>query len=96
MILPSRSVWKRTEPAQSRVDKFVTKSRADGFQFNESKCKELRISFAKSENTLEPVSINNTNIEVVPSAKLLSVMILNDLKWNVHVEMVCKKVAPRL
>ena len=85
-----------TSSMQSHVDKFVTKSRADGFQLNESKCKELRISFTKSENTLEPVTINNTNIEVVPSAKLLGVMISNDLKWNVHVEMICKKVAVRL
>ena len=45
---------------------------------------------------LEPVTINNTNIEVVPSAKLLCVMISNDLKWNVHVEIICKKVAVRL
>ena len=37
-----------TSSMQSRVDKFVTKSRADGFQLNESKCKELRISFTKS------------------------------------------------
>ena len=58
--------------------------------------KELRISFTKSENTLEPVTINNTNIEVVPSAKLLGVMISNDLKWNMHVEMIYRKVAARL
>ena len=81
---------------QSRFDEFVIKSRADGFQLNESKGKELRISFTKSENPLEPITINNTNIEVVPSAKLLGVMISNDLKWNVHVEMICKKVAGRL
>ena len=85
-----------TSSMQSRVDEFVTKSRADGFQLNESKCKELRISFTKSENTLEPVTINNANIEVVPSAKLLGVMISNDLQWNVHVEMICKKVASLL
>ena len=59
---------------------------------NESKGKELRISFTKSENPLEPITINNTIVEVVPSAKLLGVMISNDLKWNVHVEMMCKKV----
>ena len=85
-----------TSSMQSHVDKFVTKSRADGFQLNESKCKELKISFTKSENTLEPVTINNTNIEVVPPAKLLGVMISNDLKWNVHVEMIGKKVAVSL
>ena len=81
---------------QSCVDEFVSKSRADGFQLKESKCKELRISFTKSENPLEPITINNTNIEFVPSAELLGVMIWNDLKWNVHVEMICKKVAARL
>ena len=85
-----------TSSMQSRVDEFVTKSRADGFQLNESKCKELRISFTKSENSLEPIAINNTNIEVVPSAKLLGVMISSDLKWNVHLEMICKKVAALL
>ena len=63
---------------------------------NDSKCKELRISYTKSENPLEPITINNMNIEVVPSAKLLGVMISNDLKWNVHAEMICMKVAARL
>ena len=92
MILPSLSVWKRTKPARcNRALINLLQSRADGFQLNESKCKELRISFIKSENTLEPVTISNTNIEVVPSAKLLGVMISNDLKWNVHVEMIGKK-----
>lgn len=80
-----------TSSMQSRFDEFVTKSRADGFQLNESKCKELRISFTKSESILEPITIHNTNIEIVPSAKSLGVMIS-----NVHVEMICKKVATRL
>ena len=78
-----------TSSMQSRVDEFVTKSRADGFQLNESKCKELRISFTKSENPLELIIINNTNIEVLTSAKLLGVIISNDLKWNVRVEVIC-------
>ena len=81
---------------QSRVDEFVTKSRAYGFQLNESKCKELRIPFTKLENPLEPITINNSIIEVVPSAKLLGVIISNELKWNAHVEMICKKVAALL
>ena len=84
-----------TSSIQSRVDEFVTKSRADGFQLNESKCKELRISFTKSENPLELIIINNTNIEVLTSAKLLGVIISNDLKWNMRVEVICNKVAAR-
>ena len=51
-----------TSSMQSHVDEFVTKSRADGFRLNKSKCKELIIPFTKSENTLEPVTINNKNI----------------------------------
>ena len=93
----SLSVWKRTESARCRRALMnLLQSRADGFQLNESKCKELTISFTKSEKPLEPITINNTNIEVVPSAKLLGVMMSNDLKWNAHVEMICKKVAARL
>ena len=52
-----------TSSMQWRVDEFVTKSRADGFQLNKSKCKELRKSFTKSENTLKPVTVNDTNID---------------------------------
>ena len=71
-----------TSSMQSPVDEFVSKSRADGLQLNESKCMELRISFTKSENPLELITINNTNIEVFPSAKLLGAMVSNyDLKW---------------
>ena len=54
------------------------------------------IQFTKLESIFEPITINNTNIEIVPSGKLLGVMISNDLKWNVHVEMICKNVATRL
>ena len=53
----------RTRSMQSHVDEFVTKSRADAFRLSKSKCKQLRVSFTNPENTLEPVTINNTNIE---------------------------------
>ena len=34
---------------QQMVDDLAIQARDDGFQFNERKCKELRISFAKNE-----------------------------------------------
>ena len=37
-----------TSYMQLRVDELVRQSEADGFQLNESKCKELRISFSRS------------------------------------------------
>ena len=38
---------------QQMVDDLATQARADGFQLNERKCKELRISFAKNEPEFE-------------------------------------------
>jgi len=89
MILPSLSVWKKngTSSMQSRMDEFATKSWAYGFQLNKSKCKELRISFTKSENPLEPITINNTNIEVVP------ITVLNSAAWFIHLRSRCHSFA---
>ena len=42
------------------------------------------------------ITINEKEIEVVSSANLLGVTISDNLKWNAHVEAVCKKVAARL
>ncbi|KXJ06855.1 RNA-directed DNA polymerase from mobile element jockey [Exaiptasia diaphana] len=81
---------------QVAVDELVEQVQADKFQLNESKCKELQIHFSRNANTLEPVTINNKPIEVVPSAKLLGLTISNNLKWNAHIENVTKKCASRL
>ena len=37
---------------QEIVDRLVKKTHEDKFQMNESKCKEIRISFAKTEKVL--------------------------------------------
>ena len=81
---------------QSRVDELVRQSEADGFQLYESKCKELRISFSRSGSTVDHITINDKEIEVVSSAKLLGVVVSDNLKWNAHVESICKKAATRL
>ena len=81
---------------QSCVDELVRQSEANGFQLNESKCKELRISFSSLPSIVEPVTINDKQIEAVSSAKLLGVLVSDDLKWNVHVNYICKKTATRL
>ena len=85
-----------TSCMQSCVDELVRQSEADGFQLNESKCKELRISFSSSPSTVDPITINDKQMEVVSSAKLLGVLVSDDLKWNVHVNHICKKTATRL
>ena len=42
------------------------------------------------------ISRYNTGIEVVSSAKLLGVIVSENLRRNAHVESICKKAATRL
>ena len=80
-----------------RVMKYcMTKSQSDGLQLKESKCKEFRVDFSKPCRSFQPILINNKSIDVVPSVKLLGLIISEDLKWNQHVMDICKKVSSRL
>ena len=81
---------------QSDVEELIAKSNQNKFQLNESKCKELRISFAKSAADFAPIVINGKAIEVVSTVKLLGLNISSDLRWNCHVAEISKKVASRL
>ena len=85
-----------TSYMQLRVDELVRQSEADGFQLNESKCKELTISFSRSGSSVDHITINDKQIEVVSSAKLLGVVVSDNLRWNAHVESICKKAATSL
>ncbi|CAB4028985.1 Hypothetical predicted protein, partial [Paramuricea clavata] len=60
---------------------------------NETKCKELRISFAKFKPDFAPICVNDKDIEVVTSVKLLGLNISNDLKWNTHISEIVRKVS---
>ena len=75
------------------VDELVRQSGADGFQLNKSKCKELRISFSRSGSSVDHITINDKQIEAVSSTKLLGVVVSDNLRWNAHVESICKKAA---
>ena len=56
----------------------------------------LRISFSMYDKVFQPIVINGKNIEVVPSVKLLSLTISEDLKWKTHISGICKKVSSHL
>ena len=60
-----------TSNLQKYVDEFNQKSTADGFQINESKCKEFCVSFAPSTSEFQSISINGKIVERVTSVKLL-------------------------
>ena len=89
---------KEVSRIQSDVEELIAKSNQNKFQLNESKCKELRISFAKSAVDFAPIVINGKAkiIEVVSTAKLIGRNISSDLRWNCDVAEISKKVASRL
>ena len=68
---------------QESVDDFLDQTLATKFQLNETKCKELRITFSKSDPILDPIVVNNQPLETV------------NLKWNIHITEILKKCAPR-
>ena len=56
---------KKGSRIQSDVEELIAKSNQNKFQLNESRWKELRISFAKSAADFAPIVINGKAIEVV-------------------------------
>ena len=90
--LPNNGVSK----IQDSVDDLVNKSSANRFQLNVPKCKELRISFAKTEPKFDPIVANSKPLEIIETAKVLGLNISCDLKWNAHLSEVLKKGASRL
>ena len=83
-------------PAGLAVSELAMKSHQNKLQLNETKCKAMRISFAKKAPDFAPVLINDKAIDVVANVKLLGLNITNDLKWNCHVSEIIRKVSTRL
>ena len=63
-------------------------------RLNPPKCKEMLINY--SNLSLSPIIIGNKVIERVSTYKILGVHVDCDLKWNTHVEYICKKASKRL
>ena len=81
---------------QEAVDDLSRQASLDGFQLNETKCKELRIGFSNRNHDFEPLVLNGKPLELVTSAKLLGVTISYDLKWNMHSSELIRKCSSRL
>ena len=78
------------------MNELIRKSSTDKFQLNEAKCKERCITFARPKRSFTPIVVNGKSIDVVSSAKVFGVNILQDLKWNIHISEIVKKVSSRL
>ena len=56
----------------------------------------MRVSFARQTRPFAPVTVGDTNFEVVESARLPGLTINADLKWNCHVSDIVRKVSSTL
>ena len=79
---------------QQYVDDLSKQLSAHRFQLNEDECKELRITFPRSQRDFDPLRVKN--IECVKKAKILGVTLSSDLKGFDHVYKGIKKVHKRL
>ena len=82
--------------AQAIADEMFLWSQNNKMKLNETKCKELRISFSKVPRDFNPILINDKCVKVVESCKLLGMTINNKLTWNLHIDEVVKKVSKRI
>ena len=73
------------------LDKITQWSTLNKFQLDSDKCKELRVSFAKTQRQFSPIMVNGQEPEIVPKVKQLGLNISSNLTWNAHVRDVIKK-----
>ena len=71
-------------------------SSVDNMKLNVSKTKELRVCFSNLIPSFAPITIRGQEVDVVSEAKLLGVVLSDDLKWNRQIDYICKKAAKRL
>ena len=84
-----------TSKGQSIVNQVIEWSHVNRVQLNPDKCKQLRISFARSPVELDTVIIDRKEVEVASTAKLLGLTISANLTWNAHIREVVKKASKR-
>ena len=77
---------------QTAVDYVQNWSSDNRLKLNELKCKELVIDFSRAVNTFQRIIVNGNELELVSHAKILGLVISDDLKWNDHVYHIIKKV----
>ncbi len=65
-------------------------------KLNQSKCKDMIISFAKDRPILDPIFVNNHELVPVSSVKVLGTYISADMKWNTHISYIVSKASKRL
>ena len=85
-----------TSNAQGITNELIKWSHKNRVVLNPDKCKELRILFFQIPEVFDLVSIDDKEIEVVNSAKLLGITISDNLTWNAHINELVKKTNKKL
>ena len=70
-----------TSKGQSIVNQLIEWSHVNRVQLNPDKCKELRISFARSPVELDTAIIDRKKVEVASTSKLLGLTISANLNF---------------
>ena len=65
-------------------------------KFNQTKCKDMIISFALEHPKLDPIFIQKHELVPVSLAKILGMYISVVLKWNTHITHIVSKACKRL
>ena len=73
---------------QSEFNNIISWSRKLGLPINYSKCAVMDIITRKSIAVNSIVSDNGSQIQTMPSLKILGVHLASDLKWNIHINKV--------
>ena len=63
---------------------------------NETKSKTMIFNYTNNHQFTTRLSVNDQNIEVVESTKLLGTIISNDLKWDLNTNQIVKKANARM
>ena len=97
-IPPCQKTYRRSNKVEHKKQwtTFLTGQRKNLFQLNLEKTKELTISFCRSPEHFDPVTVDGTQIQATTSSKLLGLTINNTLTWNDHVDSLVKKAARKI
>jgi len=77
------------------LDNLLTWSENNCVIINYKKTKEMILGTA-SKNMPPSLTVSNNPVERVTCFKLLGINISNELRWDVHVDALCARVASRL
>ncbi|CAB3998779.1 RNA-directed DNA polymerase from mobile element jockey, partial [Paramuricea clavata] len=91
-------VIKETEESrlQTELNELQQWACENDMKLNGLKCKEMVVSFLRQSDNYTPLHINDQQLELVTSFKILGLTINNHLKWNDNVAIIVKKASKRL